>query len=73
MAEKRTAYRVLARKPKVNRLLGRPRHVWEGNGKTNLKEVQWEGDWTEFCLAVDRVKWWILVNMIVNCDFHEMW
>jgi len=29
MAKKRNAYRVLVGKPKVNRLLGRPRHIWK--------------------------------------------
>ena len=41
MAEKRNACRVLVGKPKVNTLLGRPRHRWEGSGKMNLQEVEW--------------------------------
>jgi hypothetical protein len=40
VTEKRNAYRVLVGKPKVNRLLGRPRHKWEGNGKMSLQEVE---------------------------------
>ena len=40
MAEKRNAYRILVGKPKVNGLIGRPRHRLEGNVEMNLKEVQ---------------------------------
>lgn len=47
MAEKRNACRVLVGKTKVSRLLGRPRRIWEGNGKVNLK-CSGRGDWTEF-------------------------
>jgi hypothetical protein len=40
MVEKRNAYRVLVGKQQVNRLLGRPRHRWEGNVKMDLKEME---------------------------------
>lgn len=67
MQEKRNACRVLIGKPKLNRLLGRPMHRWEGNVKMDLKDLQWKGvDW--MYLAQNWDKWWILVNTVVNCD-----
>ena len=42
MGERRGAYRVLVKKPEVNRPLGRPRRRWEDNIKMDLKEVGWE-------------------------------
>jgi len=45
--------------------LGRPRHRWEDNIKTDLQEVGCEGmDWIE--LAQDRERWQALVNMVMN-------
>jgi hypothetical protein len=43
MGERRGAYRVLVGKPEGRRPLGRPRHRWEDNIKTDLREV---GVWT---------------------------
>jgi hypothetical protein len=34
---KRSAYRILVRKPEGKRPLGRPRHSWLGNVKMDLK------------------------------------
>jgi hypothetical protein len=31
MGEMRNVYKILVRKPEGKRLLGRPRHIWEGN------------------------------------------
>jgi hypothetical protein len=39
MGERRGAYRVLVGKPEGRRPLGRPRHRWENNIKTDLREV----------------------------------
>jgi hypothetical protein len=36
-------YRVLVGKPEGKRPLGRPRHRWEGNIKTDLQEVGFGG------------------------------
>jgi len=39
-----------------NRPLGRPRRRWEGNTKTDLREVERKGvDWIH--LVVDRENW----------------
>jgi hypothetical protein len=35
--EKRNAYRILVGKPKLERLLGTPRHRWEVNIKMDLR------------------------------------
>jgi hypothetical protein len=43
MAEKRGAYKVLARKPDRKRPLGRTRHRREDNIKMHLQEVEWMG------------------------------
>jgi hypothetical protein len=39
MGEKRGVYKVLVRKPKGKRLLGRPRCRWEDNIKIDLQDV----------------------------------
>jgi len=45
--------------------LGRPRHKWEDNIKTDLQEVGCEGmDWIK--LAQDRDRRQALVNMVMN-------
>ena len=38
--------------PDEERLLGRPRHRWEGDIKMDLREVGWGMDWIN--LAQDR-------------------
>jgi hypothetical protein len=41
----------------VKRPLGRPRHRWEDNIKTDLREIGIDGaNW--ILLAQDRVQWW---------------
>jgi hypothetical protein len=39
MGEKRNVYTLLVGKPKGKRPLGRPRHRWIGNIKTDLLEI----------------------------------
>ena len=56
---------VLVGKPEGKRPLGRPRHRCEDNIKMDLREVGRGGDWTE--LALDRDRWWALVNTVMNC------
>jgi hypothetical protein len=41
MAERRGEHWVLVWKPRVKRPLGRPRHRWEDNIKTDLQELEW--------------------------------
>jgi hypothetical protein len=44
---------MLVGKLEENRPLGRPRRMWEGNIKINLREIGWGGmDWID--LAHDR-------------------
>jgi hypothetical protein len=63
MVEERGAYRVLVGKPEGKRPLGRPRHRWVDNNRTDLQEVgcgymDWVG------LAQDRDRW----RMLVECS-----
>jgi hypothetical protein len=65
MGEKRNVYRLLVRKPKGKRPLGRPRRRWIDNIKMELLEigvsvVDWIG------LAQDRYRWRALVNSVMN-------
>jgi hypothetical protein len=58
-------YRLLVGKPEGKRSLGRPRHRWLDNIRSNLGEiglrvVDWIG------LAQDRDKWRALVNVVMN-------
>jgi hypothetical protein len=65
MGEERGAYRILVGRPEGRRPLGRPRHRWEDNTKTDLREVGWGGmNWIE--LAQDRDRWRALVNVVMN-------
>jgi len=62
---KRGVYRFLVGKPEGKRPLGRPRHRWEDNIKTDLQEVGCGGmDWME--VAQDRDRWRALVNVLMN-------
>ena len=52
-------------KPKVKRLLGKPRRRWKDNIKMDLQEVGGgRGDWME--LAQERDRWRALVNAVMN-------
>ena len=65
MGKRRGVYRVLVEKPEGRRPLGRPKHRWEDNIKTDLQEVVCGGmDWIE--LAHNRDKWWARVNAVMN-------
>ena len=65
MGEGRGVHRALVRKPEGKRPLGRPRHRWEDNIKTDLQEVGGGcGDWME--LAQDKDRWRALVSTVMN-------
>ena len=65
MGEGRGVHRVLVGKPEGKRPLGRPRHRWEDNIKTDLRIVGGCcGDWME--LAQDRERWRALVSTVMN-------
>jgi hypothetical protein len=65
MGERRGAYWVLVGKPEGRRPLRRPRHRWEDNIKTDLREVGcWCVDWIG--LAQDRDRWRALVSAVMN-------
>jgi hypothetical protein len=53
------------RKPEGKRPLRIPRHRWEDNIETDLREIGWGGmDWID--LAQDRDQWRALVNTVIN-------
>jgi predicted small integral membrane protein len=65
MGEARGVYTVLVGKPEGKRPLGRPRRRWEDNIRMDLQEVGYVGmDWIG--LAVDRDRWWAIVNAVMN-------
>jgi len=65
MGEERGAYRVLVGKPEGKRPLGRPRHRWVDNIRTDLQEVGcWYMDWIG--LAQDRDSWRTLVIAVMK-------
>jgi hypothetical protein len=52
--ERRGAYKVSVRKPEGKRPLGKPRHRWESNIQTGLKEIDWEGvGWIDLAQEMD--------------------
>jgi hypothetical protein len=54
MSDKRGVCSALVGRPEGKRLLGRPRHRWEGNIKMGLRT--WNGDvWTEFLWLRKRI------------------
>jgi hypothetical protein len=61
MGERRGIYRVLVGK----RPLGRPILRWEGNIKMNLQKVGC-GDIYWINMALNRDRWWALVNVVMN-------
>ena len=65
IGEERGVYRVLVGKSEVKRPLGRPRHRWVDNIRTDPQEVgcgymDWIG------LTQDRDKWRTLVSAVMN-------
>jgi hypothetical protein len=68
MGEMGNAYKVLVGKPEGKRPLGRRRHRWEDNSKTNLGETGHEGvDWIQ--LAHDEDQWWEII-VTIYVDLH---
>jgi hypothetical protein len=58
----------LVGRPEGKRLLGGPRCRWENDIKLDLREVGIDGvNW--FHLAQDRVRWWAVVNLVMNLWF----
>jgi hypothetical protein len=64
MGEERGVYSVLMGKHEGNRPLGRPRHRWVDNIRTDLQEVGCGMDWIG--LAQDRDRWWTVVSAVMN-------
>jgi len=65
MGEERGVYRVLVGKPEGKRPLGRPRHRWVDNIRTDLQEVRCGCmDWIG--MAQDRDRWRTLVVAVMN-------
>jgi hypothetical protein len=65
IGERRNANKILVGDPEGKRPLGRPRHRWVDNSKTDLREIGWGGmDWLD--LAQDRDQWRAIVNTVMN-------
>ena len=65
VVEERGVYRVLVGKPEGRRPLGRPRHRWVDNIRTDLQKVGCGYmDWIR--LAQDRDRWRTLVSAVMN-------
>jgi len=65
MEARRGTYRILVRKPKRKRPLGRPKSRLEDNIKMDLHDVGWGSmGWTD--LAQERGRWRANVNAVVN-------
>ena len=65
MGEERVAYRVLVGKPERKRSLGKPRHRWVDNIRTDLQGVGCgHMDWIG--LAQDRDRWRTFVSAVMN-------
>jgi hypothetical protein len=63
--EGRGIYWVIVGRSEVKRPLGRSRHRWEDNVKTDLREIGIEGaKWIQ--LAQDRVQWRAFVNRVIS-------
>jgi hypothetical protein len=62
---KRSVYRVLIGKAEEKRPIGTSRRRWEDYIKKDLQEVGCGVmDWID--LVQDRVRWWALVNSVMN-------
>jgi hypothetical protein len=65
MSDVRHAYRILVRKTEGKRPLGRRRHRWNVNIRTDLMEIGWKVvDWIH--LAQDRDHWQALVCTVMK-------
>ena len=62
MEEGRSAFKILTGTPAGKISLGRPRHKWEDNIRTDLKEIGI--NWVDS--ALDRDYWSALVNATLN-------
>jgi len=56
------------RKPEGQRPVGRTRHRWEDNIKLDIQEVGGL-DWID--LALDRDRWFAVVNAVMNFRISE--
>jgi hypothetical protein len=64
----RNTYKNLVAKPEGNGSLGRSRYWWEGNIKTELKEIGWNSvEW----IHVARNQWRAFVNTVMNLQGLE--
>jgi hypothetical protein len=53
------------------RPLGRSRHKWVDNIRTDLREIGWGGmDWIDLAQSMDQ--WRALVNTAMNVPLHKM-
>jgi hypothetical protein len=63
--EKKNAYRILTRKPKEKRALGKPRRGWVDDIKMDHREIGWDVvDWIGMAQDIDQ--WKALVNTVLK-------
>jgi hypothetical protein len=65
MGEKRCSYCVSVRKPDGRRPLGKARHRWEDNIRTDLRDAGWK-DMDRVDLAQHSDRWRAFVNTVMN-------
>jgi hypothetical protein len=65
MGEMRYALKILVGKPDRKRQLGRPRHGWEDDIRTHLREIGWESV-GGIHLAQNRGQWRAFVNNVMS-------
>jgi hypothetical protein len=64
MGDRRFAHRVLVGKPEENKPPGKPRRRWDDNTNISPRSGMCCMDWIE--LALDRDRWLVLVNAVMN-------
>jgi len=65
IGEMRNEYKILVRKPKGIRPLGRNRRRWKDNIRMDLR-VMWWGSVNWLHMAQDRDQWRAVVNTVMN-------
>jgi hypothetical protein len=68
MGPMRNGYKILVRKPKGKRPLGRPRSRWEDSIRTDLREIGYVVVW--MYLAQKKDHWLFVMDTVMKLEFH---